>query len=186
MNNFDLAKYAENLREKRICQDFIKQTPTEIAQPEILVRKPRRNEFFRVHPSEDYCVQLKLLDMGNHSGLYLIADDLCKELEDDLEEMALILAVSKIGNVSFLWPMKLSNNGWNASAIEIAQEAMEFWVRIRSNQAQGIYESVKAKGNLAEPVWPAESMDELVKTAFGTKYIDDPSHHVLRELWGED
>ncbi len=49
----------------------------------------------------------------------------------------------------------------------------------------GSYDIYRATGELPDPTWPPLSFAELVQIAFKDRFIDSPSHPVLRELRGE-
>ena len=49
----------------------------------------------------------------------------------------------------------------------------------------GAYEIYEARGNLSDPEWPDESMDEIVRIAFRNSFIESYDHPVLRRLRGE-
>ena len=58
-------------------------------------------------------------------------------------------------------------------------------VRVSANMSLGAYDIYKALGNLSDPEWPDESMDEIVRIAFRNSFIDSYDHPVLRRLRGE-
>jgi hypothetical protein len=158
------------------------------------VRKPRRTEFFRVHPAEDYCLDSMVLVRaeGLDREVYLIARPLRTELADDAQRVRLFTCVNK-RKVVFLWPARLpeaeatggGGRAWHTSALEVADEAKKHWVKLRGNRDLGAYEMDRARGDLGEPAWPDQSFKELLKLAFKDRFIDTPHHDVIRELHGE-
>jgi hypothetical protein len=62
--------------------------------------------------------------------------------------------------------------------------AKDYWVRVESNKAINAYDINQATAALPDPVWPATTMEELVKVAFRGKIIDNPDHPVIRALQG--
>ena len=69
--------------------------------------------------------------------------------------------------------------------MEAYEEAKKHWVRVSANMSLGAYEIFEALGNLSDPEWPEESMDEIVRIAFRNSFIDSYDHPVLRRLRGE-
>ena len=159
------------------------------------VRKPRKTEFFRVHPGEDYCLDSMVLVRAESIDreVYLIARELRAELADDAQRVRLFTCVNKRG-VVFLWPARLPDpeasggggRAWHTSALEIADEAKKQWVRMYGNRDLGAYEMHRARGDFGEPEWPKDkSFKDLLRLAFKDRFIDTPHHDVIRELHGE-
>jgi len=76
-------------------------------------------------------------------------------------------------------------DAWSVSALEAYEEAKRRWVRLSANMSLGAYEIFEALGELSEPEWPEESMDEIVRIAFRNSFIESYDHPVLRRLRGE-
>jgi hypothetical protein len=158
------------------------------------VRKPKRTEFFRVHPSSDYSLDVAVLirEDGIDREAYLIAPSLRAELVDNLQHVRLFTCVTKRGTV-FLWPARLPDSeaaggggrAWHTSALEVAEEARKSWVRMQGDRELGAYVMHRARGDLGEPAWPVRTFKELLKIAFKERFIDTAFHDVIRELNGE-
>ena len=121
--------------------------------------------------------------------LYLVAPKLVPQLGDEstLKARALFTAIDR-KDVVFIWPVNLPGdrpNAWCDSALEAAKLAEKSWVRVQSNMDLQAYECLKATGNLPEPVWPEENLQQLVRVAFKDRLIDSMNHDVLRQLRGE-
>jgi hypothetical protein len=157
------------------------------------VRRPKKSDFFRVHPGQDYTLDTLILvrEDGLDREAYLIAPSLHAGLADDAQRVRLFTCVSKRG-VVFLWPARLpeaeSSGGgraWHVSALEVAEGAKKHWVKLRPNKDLGAYEMDLARGDLGEPAWPDLPFKELLKLAFKDRFLDSPHHDVIRELHGE-
>jgi hypothetical protein len=90
---------------------------------------------------------------------------------------------------AFLWPVRLpgpdgKRNLWHDSAEKAAIVGMRRWVRLLPNQAAGLYDVYTASATLPEPEWPELSMRELLKLAFGERFITGVDHPVVRRLRG--
>jgi hypothetical protein len=62
---------------------------------------------------------------------------------------------------------------------------MTKWVRVPSNMSLGAYELHVAEGELGEPEWPSEALNEILRVAFRDRYVDDIGHPLLKRLRGE-
>ena len=69
--------------------------------------------------------------------------------------------------------------------MEGAEMAKDKWVRVQANMSLGAYEVWEATGELPDPKWPEQSLDELLRIAFKNTKIDTPDHTILRQLRGE-
>jgi hypothetical protein len=159
----------------------------------IPVRKPKRNEFFRVHSGDDFVLDSYFLEHESEMDrtTYLVAPDLRSALVEHLRKVRLFTCMDKRSNV-FLWPSRLptadgsaSAQSWYRSALLAAERAKTAWIRIAGNKAIGAYETYVAKGDLGEPQWPDHTFAQLVEIAFRDKRIADLDHPVIRDLHGE-
>jgi hypothetical protein len=157
------------------------------------VKRPGRNEFFRVHPSPEYVIDNYVLEHESEMDrtTYWVVPGLWDALLDNLRKVRLFTCMDKRGNV-FLWPAKLpaadgsaAARGWYLSGLRAAEEAKKVWVKIVGNKAAGAHDVMIARGDLGEPQWPDKTLQELVKLAFGDKVIDNMGHAVVREINGE-
>jgi hypothetical protein len=104
----------------------------------------------------------------------------------------LCLAITRQGAL-FFWPIKISTddrkNSWNESALVVAKNAIDNWIKLKSRQEEGrgggYYEGEIALGNFPEPAWPSMSQQELYNIAFkGGRNIDTFEHPALQKLSG--
>jgi UDP-3-O-acyl-N-acetylglucosamine deacetylase len=157
------------------------------------VRRPGKNEFFRVHPSDDYAVDSYVLE--HESDLdrttYWVAPGVRVELVEHLRKVRLYTCIDKRSNV-FLWPAKLpivdgsaSARSWYLSGLRAAEEAKRLWVKIVGNKVIGAYDIVVARGDLGDPQWPDHTFAELIELAFRDRLIDSLDHAAVREINGE-
>jgi hypothetical protein len=154
------------------------------------VRRPRRNEFVRVHP--DYVLDTLLLerDSGMDKECYLVDGGIQHLVLPELRRTRLFVAITK-RNTVFLWPIKLPLEGNDSgrrvadTALQGAEQAKATWVRLVWNRELGGYEMLRAKGDLGTPQWPDKSFRDLLEIAFRHHRIDRADHDVIRELAGE-
>ena len=62
--------------------------------------------------------------------------------------------------------------------------AMDTWVRVKANMSLGAYE-ISAAGEMADPVWPDLSFQELLRIAFRDRMITALDHPVIKRLRGQ-
>ena len=174
----------------RISQDFAASAGVEQVLATVPVRKPNRQDFVRVHPSEDYQLTTVVIELKEERESYLVTTDLRDGLVGEVVPVTLYLAANRQG-VVFFWPCKLPDpsgrvNAWHESALEAAHLARDRWIRVSANMSLGAYQIFQATGELPDPEWPSESLGELLKIAFkGGKLIDAVDHPVLKRLRGE-
>jgi hypothetical protein len=156
------------------------------------VRKPKRNEFFRVHPGQDYTVDMRVVerDSGMDKETYLVTPDVAHLVLEELRQVRLYTVMTKRGTV-FLWPVKLPEEDNDRlrrmadSALQAAEQAKDLWVKMAWSRDLGAYEMFRAKGDLGEPQWPEKTFRDLIAIAFRDSLIDRTDHPVIRELSGE-
>jgi len=175
----------------RLSQDFASAVGVKKALITVPVKKPERDWFVRVHPSEEYRLQTAVLELKSEREVYLIEPELWPSLsaESTFGGRFLFAAVNRQG-VAFLWPVKLPGSDgrsdeWNRSLLEAAAMATRGWIRVVANMHLGAYEVFEATGDLPEPAWPEMGFGELLKIAFKDHYIESMDHPVLKRLRGE-
>jgi hypothetical protein len=153
------------------------------------IHKPPKQEYVRVHPSEDYLAEVPLLELKEEREFYLIHPAMQAELEEEIVFYRLYLAIGRSG-VPFLWPVRLpgpdgKQNPWHESAEKIALLGRTKWVRLVPKPAAGMYVPLTGSESLPGPDWPElPSMRDLLRLAFGDRLIDTADHPVIRRLRG--
>lgn len=152
------------------------------------VRKPHKQEFFRVHPEPETRAMVLVVDYKPDTSMYLVHPNLRAELVEEAIPVTLFLAINRAG-APFLFPCKMPlPDGkvldWHRSALEAAEYAMQGWVRMQANMTLGAYDIAMPQGHLAEPVWPEESFQKIVEIAFRNRLIDSLKHPVVSDLRG--
>ncbi len=173
----------------RLSQDFAALANVKPILATVPVRKPGRQDYFRVHPSEAYQLTTALLELKEERETYLIAPDLRHELFGELVPVTIFTAINRQG-VVFLWPCRLPDetgrsNPWHESALEAAERAKTRWMRVAADISLGAYRIWEASSELPEPEWPEQSLRDLLAIAFKGRYIDTHDHAVLKRLRGE-
>jgi hypothetical protein len=175
----------------RLSQDFASAVGVKRLITTIPVRKPSREWFVRTHPDPAYRLQTAVLELKEDRETYLVSPRLWPELtsEATFSPRLLVASITRQGDV-FLWPIRLPGadgriDDWSRSAMDAADEAKSRWVRVTANMSLRAYDITVAPGQVAEPVWPDLSFQQIIKIAFRDKMIDEWNHPVLRRLRGE-
>jgi hypothetical protein len=158
------------------------------------LRKPKKEEFIRVHPGPEYCKDLLLLEVedGMDKLRYLVLQQYRALIPAHIgmKQTRLFLAVN-LDKVPFFWPINVpvgSNTGggndWSESAISCANEAKSEWLQVAANKSEGFYETFRPDDpdELGEPEWPNKSFRDLTELAFKGNVVDRPNHPVIEKL----
>ena len=173
----------------RLGQDFASKIGVQKVLTNVPVRKPNKQEFFRVRPGEEWQLQTLLLDDKIGRVTYLVDPSMVAEVGAEVYPACIFLAVTRQQNL-ILWPAKLPgadgrSNSWNESAIAAAKLAESHWVRMSANMAAGYYDVCQATDELAQPEWPPLSFPKILELGFRGQFITSIDHPVLKQLRGE-
>lgn len=174
----------------RLSQRFAQGSDVRRALVTVPVRKPSPQEFFRVHPDEDWRLDTALIEIKADREAYLVAPEIWPLFPNECKPRTLYTTIDR-RNVITLWPVGLPDergrtNDWHLSAHEAAELAAEKWVRLSADMGLGAYRIDVAMGEFPEPVWPIDvTFADLLRIGFKGKMIEDLEHPVLRRLRGE-
>lgn len=151
--------------------------------------KPNKQEFVRVHTSQEYRLETAILRDEVQREDYLVAPALWPDLAGEITPVRIAAAITRHGNL-FLWPAVLPppdgrSNRWHDSMLEAQQHAITSWVRVQADMAVGEYSLFEATGNFPEPEWPDLTFQQILKLAFKTRFVDSMDHAILKALRGE-
>jgi len=153
----------------------------------IRVGRPDDQDFFRVH--EAYTLDTYLLRMKADREFYYVADGLWghPQVFKELKLYRLYYFVH-LSRALGLWPVQLpdeagNQNSWHESAMFVAEQAKGRWLRLMSGA--GGYTIIPGEEIDEEPVWPAMTFQEVIRTAFRSKTIVDVEHPKLKQLRGQ-
>jgi hypothetical protein len=173
----------------RLDQSFADTVGVKKVLTTVPVGKPNKQDFVRVHPDLAFrLTPAAIIEVKEDREVYLVRPDMARDLAGEVSAVTLFTAINRQG-VLRLWPVKLPGpdgryNEWHRSALEAAERAMERWVRVTANMALGAYEIFEAVGDLPEPVWPGNPFEEILKIAFGDRFVDSADHPVVQRLRG--
>lgn len=156
----------------------------------VKVRKPNNQEWFRVHPSENWRLQTAVLHLKEENEDYLVLPNLRQAVWDEIQPVMLFTAINRCGEV-FIWPVRLPKGDGRTdtfmeSDMVAAKEAQRKWTRRQWVPENRSHKISTANGLTDNPVWPETNFQKLIETAFQEKYIRDLDHSVLKHLRGEE
>jgi hypothetical protein len=179
-----------NLEALRLPQDFAGLTRVKKLLTEVPVRKPRDQEFFRVHPSPNYQLpQAAIIELKEDGETFFVHPSIAPEVLSECRVAHIVTVMNRQG-VLTLWPIKLPSgdnkrtDSWSRSTFEHAQRAMTEWIRIRANMGMGAYEAFQAESKLPDPEWPTTPFQELLRLGFRDHFVDTIDHFLLKRLRG--
>jgi hypothetical protein len=178
----------ENLR---ASQDFGSAVAVKKVLTKVDCRKPSRFEWVRVNTDPKYRAEsVALLEMREHRETFLILPQFVNTIPTRVDLFDIYTAVTRQG-VVLLWRVKHVEHGtlgasWAESMIKAIEAAKESWVRIEANNPNSCYDLSFSMNVMAEPVWPAESMRDLLKLAFSNSLVDRADHPLILQLLGAE
>jgi len=180
--------YAFNIESLKLTQEYANHFGVKRKITNVSIRKPRKDEFFRVHSDENWQLQTLMLDVKSEGEMYILSPDLMHILPDLAKPVSLHTAIDRQGN-AFIIPLPLPSldgrrNPWHDSLHQVILAAKKDWVRCAANIALGGYDLYVAENLHEEPVWPEIGFSELLAIACRTRLIKDEQHPVIQQLLG--
>jgi hypothetical protein len=181
----------DNLAALRLDQNFSNRLKGNKPLIECPIRKPRPHEWFRVNPEWVFETELFEFKEDMSPEWYLVIDETAKLALDgpNMRPVRLHVWINRKGFLH-IWAIKLpgvdgKSNDWNSSAAECCKIAMQHWVCVETGS--GYYQPVVAENeNLPGPVWPKQTLNNILRVAFkGGRTVDSPDHPLLARIAGE-
>jgi hypothetical protein len=171
-------------------QSYLKEAAATRALLEVSVRKPKEDEFFRVHTDPTYSLgPIATIKDSEGRETYILSPSLAKAERLKHAIVTFHTCINTDG-VIFLWPVTVpgssgrSANAWHTSAVKAKDQAELKWIKLVASQNAGNYEAWPARGEIPEPDWPALSFKEILKLALKDRYITSRDHPVLQKKDG--
>lgn len=175
----------------RMSQNFAEKVGVKKALLTVPVRKPSKEDWVRVHPDDAFRIQTGVLELKNEREIFLVDPSLWDALatEPTFGTRLLFLAVTR-QDVAFLWPVKLPTSDgrrdtWGESQLQAANMAQTSWVRVVANMSLGAYDVTTATSEISEPNFPDVPFSEILRIAFGSYFIRELDHPVIKNLRGQ-
>jgi hypothetical protein len=180
-----------NLDALRLDPSFEKIAGVKKVLSTVPVRKPHDQEWVWVHPEPAYRINFSAIKLKDDGEFYLVTPQVARDHETEVKPFTLYTCVNQSG-VVILWPCRISTSdkrdNWAASAHEAAEAGMQQRIRIKANMQLGAYEFFTSDSPTpgTTPLWPKESLGELVHIAFIKigRLVDSADHPVMRQLLG--
>jgi len=158
----------------------------------VSTNKPRKDIYFRTHPEHFHDLVVLEVEEGMERKSYPVTTDVFNAMSEEptLKSKRYYLYVTQSASYG-LWGVSLPMDGsgdinsWSESALAIIEHAKSEWIRHYAKRGDSGYRLIPASKDLGDPVWPAESWEELLELAFKGKIINDLDHPVLQKLRGE-
>ena len=98
-----------NIEDLRVSQDHIEAVGLKKQLLTVPVRKPAKEWFVRVHPDPGYQFETAVIELKEDGEIYLVDKSLWSELlgESTFHFKVFFTAISRPGNVPFLWPVRM-------------------------------------------------------------------------------
>ena len=183
----DATDIFSDLAALRLSPDEAGQIGSEEVLAHVSVRKPNINEFVRVNPDPAMSLATSIF-VDAEREIHFVAPAIRDVLVAGVKAALLVPAVNQRG-LFFIWPIALGDgtgrrNAWHDTAREAMELAKREWVKMVSDMAGGCYRIFRAKGKLAEPVFPEKSLEELLRIAFRGRIVDNEDHPVVKQALG--
>jgi hypothetical protein len=172
----------------RLDPSFIETAGVKKLLMTVPVGRPSPQDFVRVHPDPAFRDSFATIEWKEDRELFIVVPPVARELPGECVLVTLYTAINRQGVVR-LWPIRLPGpdgriNEWHRSQAEAAQRAIEHWVRLKSNMSIGAYEAYEASAAIPDPVWPAESFQQLLRIGFRDRLVDRLDHPLIAKLRG--
>ncbi len=184
---FDPALY-------RITQSFSDlRTKTVVTDCPVKLRLVK-DWWVRIHPDlEGYSTKASLL-VPSQGDPYLVPPPLVpafkERRETTLVSTCLYLAQNRQRSL-FLWGVRIPSEEnpvvepWMRGPLEAAHRARTEWVRLTWNPATRSHDVRTSEADWPAPVWPSESLRDLLALGFGERVVRSLDDAFVRELWGK-
>jgi hypothetical protein len=186
----DLKSTKFNIEKLVLTQNFEETGGAEKIIVRVPVRKPNRNEFFRVHQDETkFSFRCALVEDPDSRDTYVMAGELADRYPDLCRPIKIVTAINRTGD-PFLWPLKMPagdrrGGSWIDSALQAAEAAKKKWIKILADMSAKQYSVRAAIGKLEEPTWPNMDFNKFMEMAFDGFVIDKKDHPLIQRLTGK-
>jgi hypothetical protein len=124
----------------RLDQSFADKLGVRKLPSKVLVRRPHRDWYVRVHPDLNYRLTPAAI-IEEDGDVYLVTPQIALEFPDEFTPVTLFTAINRQG-VLFLLPVRLPGldgkyDEWARSLMEAVEFAQGRWTRIKSNRPGG-------------------------------------------------
>lgn len=177
-----------DLSKLRLSGDFATRCGVQQVLTDIAVRKPHRQEFFRVQPGWTFEAAL-FTPKDKRDEVYFVHPRVTGAFDGWVANW-LFLAISRGSKQPFVWPIPMPDesgrsNKWHESARAAAEMAETQWLRMVADMQNGLYSIFVASATIPDPTWPELTQNQILRLGFKAKIIDTEDHPIIRALLGE-
>jgi hypothetical protein len=173
----------DDLARLELPEAALMQTTTLTAN-HVAVRKPRKDEWFRVNPDPAMMRTFLIYeDSNNNNKPYIVMPAAYSVMEAVSRKRILYIAINR-NNELFLSPVGVGDDAWSISARLGHQAAINAWIRLTSSRDRGEYVATAATFP-NEPAWLPTTLNDLLRAAFGPAgVIMDVDHPICLNIRG--
>jgi hypothetical protein len=158
--------------------------------------KPGPDTYFRVDPRPEMQQEICLLEykpiQDSPPHTYLVLEHLADTIGRRVKPALIRVCICR-PNIVRIWAVKSPEveigqrpNGYTQSAWDASIRAEKLWLRMESNNSRTGYDVIDAETQWPDPIWPSETLDELVESAFRGRLITSLEHEVLAHIRGKE
>ncbi|MDB4759248.1 hypothetical protein OAF99_02795 [Akkermansiaceae bacterium] len=164
--------------------------PSEKVLTSLPMRKPKKDEWVRIHP--EIRTRAYLYEVRDENSNYIVLPEVVEPMKDVVRYVQLSLAVTYSG-VYFVWPAPIPTekkaHRAHITAFAAADQAQHEWTRV--SWGDGEYDVYRRKSAKNEPVWPEDiktpsDMLRFAAKAGAIEVIESIEHPVVQALLGLD
>lgn len=184
---------AFSISKLKVSADYSQSIKAERHHLRMSCRKPGKTEWVHIDTRPDRSDVFWLYEDKHQAGgkneLYLLDPAVVPLVGDEAFKATIYIAVNRQMD-PFLWPCREPDeervNEWHTTLQLAAEAAQEQWIRVRANMGVGGYEYYTLGADVvpADPVFPKETLEEMLELSFKDFYIQDADHIVVRKLEG--
>jgi hypothetical protein len=126
-----------DLSKLRLSQAFTETAGVKKLLTTVPVRKPKKFDFNRVHPGEEYRGDFALIELKDESETYLVMPEIAREIPGEFFMATVYTAINRLGSV-FLWPVRLPNPRSRVSLLDCSSTftmSQATWSRSRATSS---------------------------------------------------
>jgi hypothetical protein len=169
-----------------VKQDFDSALGIESITTHVSVRRPKKEEWIRAHPTIAIPVFILKGDAeaGGDGEVYVLTSEVAREVVELARPARLVLVENRAGS-RYFWPVAIPDanrpNAWHLSALKAVDLARQRWVRVVASQADGCYTVKITQAEIPDPGF-AGDVDELLKLALERRGIASANHDYIQRL----
>jgi hypothetical protein len=153
------------------------------ASTNVPFRKPRKDKWFRINPDPKAMGTFLIYEDSNNNKPFIVTVVAHAIMEPVSRKRIVYAAINRNGEM-LLSPVGVGDDAWWISSRSGRQSAISAWVRLTPSRDKGEYIATAATF-ANSPVFPPVTLNDLLRSAFGTTgVVDDLNHPILLNMLG--